>query len=470
MRQVGVILLIVVTALSMRVWRLSDSDINPDEYHYIHEAERLWHGDPYISIRHHPFLHPQPNMGHPFWVQVVMATGFRLWGSSILVARLVSVVAGMGTVGLMLWFDRRLLWRTRVTGALLFAIVPLAVRFNRTAYLDSWLTLWTLGMGWAIWHYNSSKGRKKIFLVIAGVAAGLAVATKLSGVFALLAGGGLVGLAWWHERKQRQLATLFGWQLWFFIPGLMVSWLLNDPAAYWNAMATPADAEFQVLTLSYWMSGLRLFLVQVAQASWFLLGPALVGAMLYSLKYLMQKQRGVFFLQFLGVWLLLLGGFLWLQPKSEYAWLPILPPLMLLTADALTRMRKSRLGWQLSAGVLIATLPFTFWYGLRYKKLPYIRPSHFYNRTINDNFYKTVVERVNLLTPQRAKVLFLPQQDYPYFALRPDISWSYYGDESDFDVFVLGEQTQIPDEVALVETLVAVEDEQTLLRRIYQRR
>ncbi|MBI2009908.1 MAG: glycosyltransferase family 39 protein [Candidatus Chisholmbacteria bacterium] len=469
MKKLGVSLFILVVALGLRVWRLGDADVTPDEYHYIHDGERLWHGDPYITIRHHPFFHPEPNMGHPFLVQVVMATGFKIWGSSIVTARLVSVVAGFGTVGLILWFDRRMPWRARATGALLYAILPLAVRFDRTAYLDSLLTLWVLGVGSSIWRYSQSGRREKIYLMLGGVAGGLAVATKLSGIFALLAGIILLGLVWWDEGRKRTLAKLFSWQLWFLAAGITVSWLLNDPAAYWNGIFHPADMEFQVLTLGYWMNGIGLFLAQIARASWFLLGPAMVGAGLYALVFMIRHQVQNFFLKFVCFWLLSLVGFLWLQPKSEYAWLPLLPPLVLMTAYVFNGLRRPSLVKRVTLGLLLATLPFTMWYGWRFKKLPYIRASHFYNRTIDDNFYRTIVQRVNQLTPQGGKVLFLPQQDYPYFALRPDISWSYYGDWSDFDVYVVDDKTQMPDDVTLVETLTAVEDEQELSRKIFRR-
>lgn len=439
MKRAFVLILILAAGLFLRIWRLADSDITPDEHHYINDAVRFLRGDPFISIRHHPFLHAKPNMGHPFLTQIAISQIFRLFGTSIFVSRLISVLSGMIIIVLLLSF-KKLPIKIRFLAAAVYAIMPLAVRFNRTAYLDSFLSVWTLLIGYSLW---------RGWPIIAGIATALAISSKLSGPFAVLS---LIILS-----KRKSLARTI-------IPAAIVSFLLNDPGAYLNGIRQPADLEFQVLQPNYWLQGINLFMSQLYNAGLFLIGPALIWGIIWSLVYFVRHFRGDKTLKFLGMWLLSLTPFMWLQPKSEYAWLPVLPVLSLLMAYVII---KTKLHQAIIFLMFLITLPFTIIYGLKFKKLPFIRQGHTYNRTINDNFYQSILAKANQVTPPNGRVMFLPQHEYPFFALRPDISWSYYGDPNNFEVYVVDHTVPVPASFKLVEVFSGREDDQELIRKIY---
>lgn len=75
--------------------------------------------------------------------------------------------------------------------------------------------------------------------------------------------------------------------------------------------------------------------------------------------------------------------------------------------------------------IILNALPFLL-FGLRFFKLPIDSIPVTHNWTINDSFYQTVIFNINRLSKENgSKVVLLPPNYYPIFALKKDISWTY---------------------------------------------
>ncbi len=86
--------------------------------------------------------------------------------------------------------------------ALLFAAAdPLGITQSRIATLDVFVAAWTVLCILLALKYVQD-GRRLLWLVLCGVAGGLALATKWSGALALLAAGLIVFGSWLHRHGE----------------------------------------------------------------------------------------------------------------------------------------------------------------------------------------------------------------------------------------------------------------------------
>lgn len=143
----------------------------------------------------------------------LIAASFTELGVSELTLRLPGLIAGILTVPALYAlteciYDRR----TALLAAGLFALSPFAILFAPTAFTDPWLTLWLVVGAWAA---ISGRG------LMAGLAAGLAVASKQQGVLIgpllialLLVPAGLEPRKW-HDRLRDLLVAVAGFALVF---------------------------------------------------------------------------------------------------------------------------------------------------------------------------------------------------------------------------------------------------------------
>lgn len=437
MRHLGrlfVILAIILVGSFLRLVWFDRIDITADEDHYISESQRWLRGDPYISVRHHPFQHPKPNIGHPFLAQVLSAKIYQGVGFSVWSARLPSALMGILTLILIFLFRGELGGRISVYAGLLLALSPFAVRFNRDAHLDSFLTLWVTLVVFCLWSWHTSLKKEKLWLIVAGIASGLSVSTKLNGIIVLILSGVLL---WVVERRLINWLRLF---LYIIIPAGLVFAVLNDPIAYLDGIINPADPSFSLYSIDFWKAALFSLKSFWPGVLFTLLSPWVVIGWLVSLIWLTTRRNVVerFLLWWQGILLLL---FVFHRPSvsGEYGLLVVIPALLMSLSYFMIR------AWNYKKTLVkialftlpIVVLPYTLWYGLRFKPVEYYPRDYVMNRLIGDVFFGNMIKTINTVAPKNGKIFFLPQGNYPFFALREDLSWSYHGDLAEFDVFVV---------------------------------
>ena len=142
--------------------------------------------------------------------------------------------------------------------------------------------------------------------------------------------------------------------------------------------------------------------------------------------------------------------------------IPAIPPITIGVAYFISKFNFSKL---LIFLIVISALPFTFFYGIFFKPLPYRPDTYYANRTISDTFYLDVVKKVNSLAKPNSNVYLLPQTGYPIFSLRKDLHWNYYEPEKS-DLFVVSDPSLLPTNVYFshVEFLSGFEDGETISR------
>lgn len=473
MYKILLLLIVILIATFFRIWKLDAPDVTPDENHYITDAFRLYNKDPYISIRHHPFKHPTPSIGHPFLAQVVTASVFILFDSTIFTSRLAVALAGILTAVIILFFHDRLGRWIALYAAILFSVSPFAVRYNRNAHPDSLfaflLTLTVLLM----WKYLNANN--KIWLLFAGLVSGLAFSVKLNGVLSIALIFGLLlvvkkgGLFTKKDFKTTILEILF-----ISVPFAAVSYLLNDPLAYLDGIVNPSFTGWRFTSIDFWMTRITLMSVPNLLASLFyLLSPGMLVAYLYSLFYIIFRDSGqikrlLLSWQIILFPLVLIHGF---TIDGSYGWLPLAVPIVFSVSYA---MHKSKLKPIAYLALAVTILPFTVLYGLRFAVLPTsgVLYSPVYNRTIGNNYYANVIDVVNKYAPQKANVLLLPQGNYPLFSLRKDFHWSYDANQSNYDLFVVDDKELVEGlgyKVNLIQTLEAFQDGSKIKRFIFLR-
>ncbi|MDX1931737.1 MAG: glycosyltransferase family 39 protein [Capsulimonadales bacterium] len=149
--------------------------------------------------------------------------------SALLVARLVTVGLGVGTCGFLFGAGRLLYGITGgVVAATLYAVAPLAVQHGHFATVDVPATFWVAGsLYFAVRHLSDE--RKARDLILAGVWAGLAAATKYNMGLAVLP----AFVAWWlgQPRDRHGVALVAGTAALGFLLGCPGA-LLNFPAFF----------------------------------------------------------------------------------------------------------------------------------------------------------------------------------------------------------------------------------------------
>lgn len=463
------VILILVAALFLRTWNLEKPDVSPDEYHYISDAHRFLTHDPYMSLRHHPFAHAQPNIGHPFLVQIITVMAFKVLGVSIFTSRLPSALAGVATIAALFLFGRGIKRKMIFYAASILAILPFMVRYNRDAHLDSIFTLWMTLIPVAIFRYH--QGKNKVWLIFAGLICGFAFSTKLDGIFALVLAFGLL----LFTDKKISLTRKFLINFWhesvlIFMPFALVVFLLNDPGAYLDGVLHPSDRHFNFLSGDY-LTRIGVLPTLIPKVAGYLISAPLAIVYLVSLAVVLARRDMV--ARFLLLWqVLMLGTVLVHLPgmSGDWGWMPIIVSVILTVGYVLSRFSKKK-SLTIFALLIISLVPNLYMYGLRFKPLPYL-PSGPFNRTINDTYYQTVVSFVNKISPPKGHVYFLPPYGYTVYILRDDLSWSYFGDLAKYNVFVVEDQQSVEsvkDKIKLAGVVSRFQDGRQYTAYIYLR-
>jgi len=159
--------LVIAVAATLRVWLLAaNCPLHHDEALYGAWAQLIVSGrDPLLLTAW---------VDKPPLVIYALAASLRLFGVSEYALRLPGMIVSLATIACVYGLARRLYdARTALLASLLLALAPFAILFAPTTFTDPWLTLWLVAAVWA------AVARRSFW---AGVALGLAVASKQQGV------------------------------------------------------------------------------------------------------------------------------------------------------------------------------------------------------------------------------------------------------------------------------------------------
>ena len=143
----------------------------------------------------HPTFNAEPRYHKPVLIYWLMLAGTAVGGDNPFGARLVSALAGAGTVLLVWAWGRRMLGaRAGLFAALVLATAPIMVAESKLATTDATLTFWVVGCQCALWELSRRPSRPAA--AVFWVFLGLAVLTK-SPAGPVLIGASAAASWWW---------------------------------------------------------------------------------------------------------------------------------------------------------------------------------------------------------------------------------------------------------------------------------
>ncbi len=198
-------LVLIVVALSAAA-RLVSLDAFPtlvfDEHYYVHDARSVVHGD--IGPQRPSPWKPGDSLSlaHPPLGTLSIAAGISLLGDDPWGWRVPSALAGTLLIALVYPLARRLRlsppWA--LAALVLAASDTMLIAESRIGVLDPFVALWSAVCIYCALRYVQS-GRATRWLALCGLAGGLALASKWSGVLALLGAAAIVALDWVRARR-----------------------------------------------------------------------------------------------------------------------------------------------------------------------------------------------------------------------------------------------------------------------------
>ncbi len=355
--------LVIVVATLLRGWLLaSNHPLHHDEALYGYWAQLIASGrDPFLLTAW---------VDKPPLVIYLAAVSLRLFGVSEWALRLPGMIASLATIVCVYGLSRRLYdARTAFLASVLLALSPFAILFAPTIFTDPWLTLWLTAAAWA------AVSRRDF---VAGIAVGLAVASKQQGVLvaalviALLVGEAVASA----QRPARVLLPILG----RLGPALLGFALVFAPLTWWDSLRWSNRPSFWDRSLTTY-GGLGLaplstwpdraadwgrifgYLFGAAGLTVVMLGLALAAAF-HDRRRVTIRVMAAFLLGYLA--LHFLATF---QPWDRYL-LPILPLLCLLAARGVDLWHHGRLTPRLkparrAVGIgLVLLLSWAAWLGV----------------------------------------------------------------------------------------------------------
>ena len=200
------IVLILAVSAGLRLWRLDfPAEYMFDEVYYAKDAKAIVDGRVGTDGSLRWAAGDAVSWPHPEIGKLSIAAGIALFGDRAIGWRLPAALAGMVILACVYPLGRRFgLSPPWALVALLFAAAdPLGITQSRIATLDIFVATWTVVCLLLALRYVQD-GRQLRWLMLSGIAGGLALATKWSGVLALFAAGSLVVGAWlWEWRIDR---------------------------------------------------------------------------------------------------------------------------------------------------------------------------------------------------------------------------------------------------------------------------
>ena len=177
-----ILLAILILAAIFRYYKLRTvPDWYQDEGEFIRLANYLSKGSfDFSGIRNSLLL-----IGRPPLFLWILAGAFKLFGTDIIVLRSLSVTCSILLIGICYFLARQALGRTAAFyGALLLAIFPEYIFYNRIGFSYNWTSLWILIFVFGLWKYLMLD--KWRWLVVACLTAGIAFASDYIGIISVL--------------------------------------------------------------------------------------------------------------------------------------------------------------------------------------------------------------------------------------------------------------------------------------------
>jgi 4-amino-4-deoxy-L-arabinose transferase-like glycosyltransferase len=323
---------VLVAAAALRVWLLTAN-------YPLHHDEALYGAWAQLIVSGRDPLLLTAWVDKPPLVIYALAASLRLFGVSELALRLPGMLVSLATIVCVYGLARRLYdARTALLASLLLALAPFAILFAPTTFTDPWLTLWLVAAVWA------AVARRSFW---AGVALGLAVASKQQGVLgaplvaALLLAGDALGSGAGARpsiarRPRRAALARFGLALLGFA-------LVFLPVTYWDSLRWAKRPSFWDRSLTTY-GGLGLAplaawperATEWAQVAGYLFGLPVLSASMLGLAgfaairdWRWMKAGGLLGIFLAGYGILHLA--LTFQPWDRYL-LPLLPLICVLAA------------------------------------------------------------------------------------------------------------------------------------------
>jgi len=225
--------------LSLATWlRFANLRTYPDwfvdEGEFIRLANYLAHGNfDFMGIRNSALL-----IGRPPLFIWLLAGAFKLFGTDILVLRSLTAACGVLTVAVSYLIARQALSKTSAAyTAVLLAILPDVVFFNRLGFTYNWFALLTMLFLLGLWFYLNTG--QILWLAAASLCAGAALASDYLGLVNIAL---LVLAVAIHRPKHLAAALLLG--------GL--PWLAVVLPVFWHG---PTEAWYDLLYVLGWGAG-----------------------------------------------------------------------------------------------------------------------------------------------------------------------------------------------------------------------
>lgn len=233
--------LVIIGGAALRLYGLRfglPDNFHPDEVPKVNAIERMiTYGD--FNPRY--FLHPSLLLYSTYFVSIFV-DWFGVYGTwrenAFLAGRIVSLIAGTASIGLVYLIGRRLYSAgVGLMAAAFLAVFPLHVTCSRYLKEDALLLLMVLLCVWAL--LKAVYEDRVVFLLLAGVFAGFACGVKYTGLLTF----GIIGLAPWL--KSRTLVPDPRFMLWGIVAACLVplAFLLTTPYALLDSAAFLRDFE-----------------------------------------------------------------------------------------------------------------------------------------------------------------------------------------------------------------------------------
>jgi 4-amino-4-deoxy-L-arabinose transferase-like glycosyltransferase len=297
---------ILVVAVILRFIHLRTApDWYMDEGEFIRFADNLSKGNfDILGVRDSLLL-----IGRlPMFLWVLAAT-FKVFGTDILVLRSLTALCSVAIIVIVYVFVRQALGRkAAIYSALLLAIMPEYIYYNRMGFTYNWTSLWMLFSLFAVWKYLQQDHRR--WLVIACLSAGVALASDYLGVISVLVI--ILVLILFHPRNLKY-AFLMGLPVIIsIVPGF-----LHSPGFTLHDLLIPFSmAKHGEGGIGYQLSlMLQAYPVMFLRQPWIVLG--IVGLFLLP----DQRLKGLILLQLCGMLVLISFS----RDLSAHYLLPIWP-------------------------------------------------------------------------------------------------------------------------------------------------
>lgn len=381
----------IVLGVVLRVWGISQLAPSGDENHYqIDVRDLLASHDRIAAFREHfsasqhqPDSRRQSNVGHPSLAVALMAAAEGGPPLNLGLARLMNGFLGLATAAVVFLTARRA-WGgfAAAFAASLALLLPLAIRYDRTLYLDP-----AFGFFWSLILLLLSLPQRLTVSVGLGLAVGALISTKTTGLLAIpLVALSAVTPPWKGRPRARVLALLVT-----LLMAGTVGVFASDPSGYLSAILYPSDADYRgrspawyLWYLVQWQSvryllGIAVFLVTLPVIGLALLGLVTIGTKLRQ-SSLLDRTVLLGLLVSLPIALLHLPGL-----SAEHGFLVYVPVISLLAARGLLQLsvRLQYVAWVLT---LVVLLPLGVVYGLRLAPTPY--PSYLNTPDFGRQYYQ----------------------------------------------------------------------------------